>query len=495
MRRIGTLTLVLTLVSAQFVVMLDSSILNVALPSIAADLSLTPVGTAWVLNAYFLTFGGLLIISGRTADVFGRRRMFLIGTTVLIAGSLLGGLAMNEAMLIIARLVQGAGAAMLSPAAMSVILATFAGPARARGMSWWGAASTAGGAVGVTVGGLLTSAFGWQSVFFVTAAVAVAIGVAGWFLVPALEAGERRAFDATGAGLLTAAAVAVVFAVLSAPHSGIASFAVVGGAVAAVACLVGFVAAEQRSANPILPLSVLSDARVAGGIAVNLLGGGARVACFVLVALLLQQVLEYAPDIAGLAMLPTSLAGFAVSTLVLPRVLVKLGPQRVTLIGLVLLVIAHVLLATVDNGDSYLLQVLPALLVAATGVAFSFTPTTLVISEGIAAQNAGVSSGLASATAQIGGAIGIAVFGAFDAARRAAVLGAGGTQLAAAEAGLHAANLAAAGAAGAAALIAILMFPALGRRLLRRRPVEADAGADAIHRHRRGDAKRPRDVR
>jgi EmrB/QacA subfamily drug resistance transporter len=461
MRRTPTLPLVLTLVAAQFVVMLDSSILNVALPSIADDLALTPVGTAWVLNAYFLTFGGLLLISGRAADIVGRRRMFLLGAGVLVAGSLLGGFSTTDAMLIAARLVQGMGAAMLSPAAMSVILAGFTGPARVRAISGWGAASTVGGAAGVTIGGLLTATLGWQSVLFVTGGVAAAIGVAGWALLPAGKEAVRRPFDATGATLLTAAAVAVVFGVLSAPHSGLLSAEVVGAAVVAVLCLTGFGLVEKRAADPILPTRVLRDARVSGGIAVNLLGGGARVACFVLVALLLQQVLEYDPAIAGLAMLPTSLAGFAVSILILPRALNRLGPQLVAVIGLVLLVVAHLLLAAVDNGDSYLLRVLPALIVAATGVAFSFTPTTLVIAEGIAARNSGVSSGLASATAQIGGAIGIAVFGAVDAASRTAVLGAGGTALAAAEAGLHAANLAAAIAAAAAVVIAVLTFPAL----------------------------------
>ena len=478
MRNPPTLPLVLTLVAAQFVVMLDSSILNVALPSIAADLGLTPVGTAWVLNAYFLTFGGLLLISGRAADVFGRRRMFLIGTAVLVAGSLMGGFATTDALLIGARLVQGAGAAMLSPAAMSVILASFTGRARVRAMSGWGAASTVGGAAGVTVGGLLTATLGWQSVLFVTGAVAAVIGVAGWVLLPAGEKGARRTFDATGAALLTGAAVAVVFGVLSAPHSGLLSVEVIAAAAVAVLCLIGFGLGEQRAADPILPTRVLRDARVGGGVAVNLLGGGARVACFVLVALLLQQVLEYGPALAGLAMLPTSLAGFAVSILVLPRALNRLGPQRVAVIGLLLLVGAHLMLATVDNGDSYLLRVLPALVIAATGVAFSFTPTTLVIAEGIAARNSGVSSGLASATAQIGGAIGIAVFGALDAARRTAVLGAGGTTLAAAEAGLHAAFLGAASAAAAAALVALVAFPAVRSTITRRpRPVEADAGS------------------
>jgi EmrB/QacA subfamily drug resistance transporter len=453
--------LVLTLIAAQFAVMLDSSILNVALPSIATDLGLTPVGTAWVLNAYFLTFGGLLLISGRAADVFGRRRLFLLGAGVLVLGSLLGGFATNEAVLIGARLIQGAGAAMLSPAAMSVILARFTGPGRARAMSGWGAASTVGGAAGVTLGGILTAAFSWQSVLFVTGAVAAVVGVAGWMLLPVETATTRRQFDAAGATLLTGAAVAVVFGVLSAPHSGLVSIEVVGAAILAVACVIGFVVVERRAADPVLPTGVVRDTRVSGGIAVNLLGGAARIACFVLVALLLQQVLEYGPGLAGLAMLPTSVAGFLISVLVLPRALDRLGPQRVALIGLVLLVVAHLIFATVDNGDSYLLRVLPALVIAAAGVAFSFTPTTLVIAEGIAAQNSGVSSGLASATAQLGGAVGIAVFGALDAASRAAVLNTGGTSLAAADAGLQIANLAAAAAAGLAAVIALITFPAL----------------------------------
>jgi len=453
--------LVLTLIAAQFAVMLDSSILNVALPSIATDLGLTPVGTAWVLNAYFLTFGGLLLISGRAADVFGRRRLFLLGAGVLVLGSLLGGFATNEAVLIGARLIQGAGAAMLSPAAMSVILARFTGPARARAMSGWGAASTVGGAAGVTLGGILTAAFSWQSVLVVTGAVAAVVGVAGWMLLPVETATTRRQFDAAGATLLTGAAVAVVFGVLSAPHSGLISIEVVGAAILAVACVIGFVVVERRAADPVLPTGVVRDTRVSGGIAVNLLGGAARIACFVLVALLLQQVLEYGPGLAGLAMLPTSVAGFLISVLVLPRALDRLGPQRVALIGLVLLVVAHLIFATVDNGDSYLLRVLPALVIAAAGVAFSFTPTTLVIAEGIAAQNSGVSSGLASATAQLGGAVGIAVFGALDAASRAAVRDAGGTSLAAADAGLQIANLAAAAAAGLAAVIALITFPAL----------------------------------
>lgn len=346
-------SLVLTLVTAQFVVMLDSSIINVALPSIARDLGLAVVDTAWVLNAYFLTFGALLLISGRAADVFGRRRMFLAGTAVLLGGSLLGGVAPTSAVLMVARLVQGAGAAMLSPAAMSVVLDRFEGPARTRAMSAWGAASTVGGAAGVSVGGLLSATFGWQSVMFVTAAAAAVVGLAGRRLVPIDAKGMRRRFDATGAALLTTSAVAVVFAILQLPQSGFASLQVLGALVLAVVAVVVFVVVERGSVDPVLPIAALRDARVAGGMVVNLLGGATRIACFFLVALLLQQVLDYGPGTAGLAMLPTSLAGFAVSTLVLPRALDRLGPQRVVLIGLLLLVVAHLLLSGVGRGDVY----------------------------------------------------------------------------------------------------------------------------------------------
>ena len=176
-------------------------------------------------------------------------------------------------------------------------------------MSGWGAASTVGGAAGVTIGGLLTAALGWQGVLFVTGAVAAVVGAAGWALLPAGEDAARRPFDAAGATLLTGAAVAIVFGVLSTPHSGLVSPEAIGAAAVAVGCLMGFGLTERRAQDPILPARVLRDTRVSGGVAVNLLGGGARIACFVLVALLLQQVLEYGPGIAGLAMLPTSLAG------------------------------------------------------------------------------------------------------------------------------------------------------------------------------------------
>jgi MFS family permease len=459
--------LLVTLVAAQFLIMLDSSVLNVALPSIASELELTPIGTAWVLNAYFLTFGGLLLVAGRAADVFGRRRMVLAGSFVLVLGSFIGAFAGTEWLLIVARLVQGVGAAMLSSAAMSVILARTTGRTRTTAMSAWGAASAIGGATGVTAGGLLVSSVGWHGVLALAGAIAALVGGAASVTLKADRGQERRGFDAVGAALVTGVAIATVYAILTIPEIGWASPQVFIALAVAVLCAAAFVLVERHSADPILPLGLLCEARIVGGVIVNLAGGAARVGCFVLVALLLQQVLEFSPSAAGLAMLPTSLAGFGVSTLLLPKLLARVGAERVAFAGLLMLASAHTLLAGVGTGAEYGLRILPVLLLAATGVALSFTPTTLVIAEGIAGRNAGVGSGLASATAQLGGAIGIAIYGAVDAANRAVVLANGGSIRSAAAVGVESAQLTAAGFALLAAIVAAVTFPRLRMTLKR----------------------------
>ena len=459
--------LLVTLVAAQFLVMLDSSVLNITLPSIASDLELSAIGTAWVLNVYFLTFGGLLLVAGRAADVFGRRRMVLAGSFVLVLGSLVGAFAGTEWLLVVARLVQGAGAAILSSAAMSVILARTTGRTRTTAMSAWGAASAIGGATGVTAGGLLVSGVGWHGVLALAGAIAALVGGAAWVTLPADHGQERRRFDAFGAALVTGVAIATVYAILTIPESGWTSPQALVALAVAVLCAAAFVMVERHSADPILPLGLLREARVVGGVIVNLAGGAARIGCFVLVALLLQQVLAFSPSAAGLAMLPTSLAGFAVSSFLLPKLLARFGAERVAFAGLLLLAAAHALLAGVGTSAEYGLRILPVLVLAATGVALSFTPTTLVIAEGIAGRNAGVGSGLASASAQLGGAIGIAIYGAVDAANRAMVLANGGSTRSAAAVGIESAQLTAVGFALVAAIVAAITFPRLRMTLKR----------------------------
>lgn len=456
-RRTAALAL---LVSAQFVVMLDTSIVNVALPSIQRDLALTPAGVAWVVNAYVLAFGGLLLLAGRVADVVGRRRMLMIGSAVFTLGTLLAATATGEALLVAGRVVQGAGAAALSPAAMALLLVTFPGPARARAMAAWGAASTLGGASGVLVGGLLAGTVGWSWIFFATVPVTAAILVAAPRLLDGTRGSSvRPRFDAVGAAAATGAVLALVHAALAVADHGWTSPSVVAGAVVAAALLVVFVAAERRATDPLVPLDLFRSRVLSTGVALAVVGGGTRASTFVLIALYLQQALRMEPQAAGLAMVPTSLAGFVVSLAVLPRVLRRFGPERSMVAGLVVLAAGHLWLARTPSGGSFATDVLPGFMLVATGVALSFTPTTMVVASGVPAHRSGLASGLAGSATQVGAALGMA---AFTAIATAATRAADGTADVVSGNGFSAAFTAAA--------VVALVTAALGATLVRRRP-------------------------
>ncbi|MDC7120848.1 MFS transporter [Cellulomonas fimi] len=409
------------LVSAQFVVMLDTSIVNVALPSIQADLALTPAGVSWVVNAYVLAFGGLLLLAGRAADVLGRRRMFVTGSAVFTTGTVLAASATGEVVLVGARIVQGAGAAALSTAAMSLLLVMFPGASRARAMSVWGAASTAGGATGVLAGGLVSGTLGWSWVFYATVPVSVVGVLAARRLLDGARAELRRRFDAAGAATITGAVLVLVHTALRVPEDGL-SPVVIGFAAAAVALLALFAAIEHRTADPLVPLEALASRAASSGVVLALLGGAARASTFVLVALYLQQGLQLAPQAAGVAMVPTSLAGFVVSLGVLPKVLRAIGPERSMVVGLVVLAAGQLWLARTPVEARYVADVLPALLLVATGVALSFTPTTMVVAAALPEARAGLASGLSSSATQVGAALGMALFTAV------AVAAGGGTE-------------------------------------------------------------------
>jgi EmrB/QacA subfamily drug resistance transporter len=454
----------LVLIAAQFVVMLDTSIVNVALPSIQQDLGLTHAGLAWVVNSYFLAFGGFLLVAGRLADVVGRRRMLMVGAGLFTAATLLAGFAPNETVLLVARVLQGIGAATLSPAALSLLLVLFPGAERAKAMSAWGAASTLGGATGVLVGGIVTAWLGWPAIFFLTVPLTLGIALAAPVLFPTpdetaheIAHATKRRFDLLGATAVTGAALGLIFAALSVPGHGVLSVPVLGGLLWAIASLAGFVAIERRAADPILPLVLFRSRSVSVGVGVNVLGGAARASSFFLVALFLQQVLQFEPQVAGLAMVPTSLAGFAFSVLVLPRALRAWAPERVVLVGLLTLATGHLWLARSPLGATYWIDVLPALFLIAAGVALSFTPSTMVIASGVPAERAGLVSGLSNASSQIGAAIGIALLGALVAAGVAS--GAGQSAAGLAEGFRLAFGTAAVLAAVAAGLATLLHIP------------------------------------
>ena len=398
------------LVSAQFLVMLDASIVNVALPSIQADLGLGAAEATWIVNAYVVAFGGLLLLSGRLADLFGRRRMFTAGSGLFTVGTLVAAVAADQGLLLVGRVVQGVGAAALSPAAMSLLMLAFPGQARARAMSIWGAASTLGGATGVALGGLLAGSLGWRSVFLLTVPVSVAAVALARHVLPESALGPTRRFDWGGAASVTAAVVVLVHGAVFAADLGWTTPPVVGSLTVAAALVAIFVIVERRAADPLVPLPLFRSRTLSVGVALAVLGGAARASTFVLVALYLQQALAMAPQQAGLAMVPTSLTGFAVSLGVLPWMLRTLGPRRSLVTGLVVLAAGHLWLAHAPTGTGYLVAVLPGLLLVATGVALSFMPTTMVIASAVPEAHTGLGSGLAASASQVGAALGTATF-------------------------------------------------------------------------------------
>jgi EmrB/QacA subfamily drug resistance transporter len=398
------------LVSAQFLVMLDASIVNVALPSIQRELDFGPAAVTWVVNAYVLAFAGLLLLSGRAADLFGRRRIFVSGAAMFTAGTLLAAVALNQEMLILGRIVQGVGAAGLSPAAMSLLLATFPAAQRARAMGAWGAASTLGGATGVVAGGVLAGSVGWRAVFLVTVPVSLAAMALGRRVLAEDVAGVRRTFDWAGAAAVSGAVITLVHGAVDAVDHAWTSPRVGGLLAASLVLMTAFVVIERRATDPLVPLGLFRSGLLRRGTILALLGGASRASTFVLVALYFQQVLALSPGQAGVAMVPTSLAGFAVSLTVLPRLLGSIGPVRSLVLGLVVLAAGHLWLAYVPVESGYVVAVLPALILVATGVALSFTPTTMVLASAVPATHTGLASGLAGAAMQIGGALGTAGF-------------------------------------------------------------------------------------
>ena len=339
------------LVSAQFLVMLDTSIVNVALPSIQSELGFGPAAVTWVVNAYVLAFAGLLLLSGRAADLFGRRRVFVVGASLFTVGTLLAAVAVTKELLILGRVVQGIGAAGLSPAAMSLLLVTFPAAQRARAMGAWGAASTLGGATGVVSGGVLAGTVGWRAVFLVTVPVSLAaIALARRVLVEDAP-GVRRTVDWAGAAAVTGAVITLVHGAVDAVDHAWTSPRVVGLFAVSSVLMAAFIAIERRAADPLVPLELFRSRMLRTGTAVALLGGASRASTFVLVALYFQQVLAMSPEQAGFAMVPTSLTGFAVSLAVLPRVLGAIGPVRSMVLGLVVLAAGHLWLANAPTGS------------------------------------------------------------------------------------------------------------------------------------------------
>ncbi len=423
----------------QFMVVLDIAIVNVALPSIKDDLGFSQANLQWVISAYALVFGGFLLLGGRSADLLGRRRMFIAGLLVFMTASLLAGLAWSEASLIGARSLQGLGAAIISPAALSILMTTFAeGRERNIALGVWGAVGGFGAAAGVLLGGVFTDALSWEWIFFINVPVAaVAIAFAPVLLTESRDT-RTEGFDLLGAILVTAGLSTAVFAITKANDFGWASTKTIALFAAVAALLVGFFVRETHTKNPLMSFSIFRIKTVTGANVAGFILGTTLFSMFLMLTLYMQQVLGYSAMKTGVAYL--AVAGTSIFWAALASQLVtKIGVKPVLVTGMGLLTVGLVYFTQVSPDGSYLGDLLPGFLVIAVGMAFSFVSISIAALAGVQARDAGLASGLINTSQQIGGALGIAVLSAVAIANTTDAVNAGDSQTVALTSGFQAA--------------------------------------------------------
>lgn len=394
-----------------FMVVLDVAVVNVALPAMRADLGFSATGLQWVVNAYTLTYAGFLLLGGRTADLFGRRRMFLIALLLFTAASLVCGLAPTAGTLIAARAVQGLGAAILAPVTLTIVTMTFTQPReRAYALGWWGASLASGGAVGVLVGGILTDLLSWRWIFLINLPVGVLGLIAARALLTESRADTRnRSLDLGGAVTVTLGLTALVYGVVESNVNGWTSPWTLAPLSASVVLLAAFAFIELKVATaPIAPLRIFrSRALTAANVAMFCVGGS-MFAMWYFVSLYLQEVLGQSPLIAGLSFIPAALA-IIVASQVAGRLVARTGPRPLLVVAGVMISVALFWMSRLSADGSYLHDILGPILLVSVGLGLSFPPGTWAATAGVAPQEAGLASGLINSNRQIGGAVGLAV--------------------------------------------------------------------------------------
>jgi EmrB/QacA subfamily drug resistance transporter len=449
------------LAMTQFVIVIDAAIVNVALPSIGRALDFSRDDLSWVVNAYVLTFGGFLLLGGRLADLFGRRRMFMIGLAVFSLASLAGGFAQSEAWLITARAVQGLGAALVSPAALSILTTTFAeGAERNRALGIWGAVAGAGGAVGVLLGGILTSGLSWRWVLFVNVPIGIAAALLAPRLLPESRAeGDSRSFDLPGAVTVTAGLSLLVYAVVEAVNAGWGSTATLLRLGAAAVLLAAFLVIETRTSNPLMPFSIFRLRTLRGANIVGLLIGMALFSMFFFISLYLQDVLGFSAIQTGLSYLPLSV-GIILSAGVASQLTTRLGFKPTLIAGLLFVAAGLLWFSRVPApGGTFVADVLGPSMLAAIGLGLAFVSVTIAAMTGTEPHEAGLASGLINTSQQVGGALGLAILATVANSRTQSLL-AGGVHSAAVALtkGFESAFLVGAGFAIAGAILAAVLI-------------------------------------
>jgi EmrB/QacA subfamily drug resistance transporter len=430
------------LAAAQFVVVLDASIVNVALPSIGDALDFSQENLPWVVNAYVLTFGGFLLLGGRTADLLGRRRVFMAGLMLVAVASLAAGFAATEGQLIVARAAQGLGAAIISPAALSIVTTIFRdGAERNKALGVWGAVAGAGGAAGVLLGGILTDGLGWEWVLWVNVPVSlIAFALAPRLIAESRASEEDRVFDVAGAVTVTAALSLLVYAVVDANDAGWGSSKTLGLIGLALVLLAAFVAIELRARKPLVPFSIFRIRTLTGANVVGVLVGASLFSMFFFISLYMQQVLGYSAIHAGLSYLPLALTIMA-SAGIASGLVTKVGYKPVLAVGLLFIVAGLAWFSRISVGGSFTSDILGPSLLAAAGLGFSFVTTTIAAVSGVEESQSGLASGLINTSQQVGGALGLAVLSSIATSRTADVFASGSNEGAALTEGFQAAFL------------------------------------------------------
>jgi EmrB/QacA subfamily drug resistance transporter len=457
---------------AQFMVILDATIVNVALPSIKGDLNLSEGSLQWIVNAYTLVFGGFLLLGGRAGDLLGRKRLFLVGLVVFTAASFLDGLASSEGFLIAARSLQGLGAALISPAALSIIATTFEeGKERAKALGVWAAIAIGGSAVGLVLGGFLTQYFSWPWIFFVNVPVGIVAFVLSLRIIPeSRDEQAHRSYDLAGAVTVTGGLMSLVYAIVDAQSAGWGSSKTLGFFALAIGLLTAFVFIELRAKAPLVRLSILKTRSLMTANLVMLLAMSGMFAMFFFNTLYIQNVLGYGPLKAGLAFLPFT-GGIMVSAGLASQFAPKIGVRIVAGIGMVLATAGLLLLTQLPVHGSYAANVLPSIIVSSLGMGAIFMPLTLIATTGLEDADQGLASGLFNTSQQVGGALGLAVLSTLAASKTK------GTGLASTVTGFHWAF-----GLGAAVMVAALalMIVLLRKRHVARIEAQAASGEPAI---------------
>ena len=444
--------------AAQLMIVVDGTVVNVALPAIQDSLNFSEAGLSWVVNAYLLTFGGFLLLGGRAGDIFGRRMVFAFGLALFTLASLLCGLAGSQVVLVAARALQGIGGAIIAPAALSIIITTFKDPeSRARAMGVWAFVVSGGASIGVLLGGVLTQAMGWPWIFFVNLPVGLgALALCRPLLAPDPKPEGRGGFDLPGAFLVTLSIVAAVYAIVGAATNPPLVSALLLGLSAGL--MVAFAFVERRTASPLVPPGVFARSRnLTVSNAVMALAVVGMVGWFFFSALYLQRVLGYDSLATGLAYLPATLALGAVSQGPAAWAVGRFGIKPTIVGGLGLMALGLLLFARTPVDGSFLVDVLPGMLVLGVGASFAFMAIILASTTGVPPHEAGLASGLVNTSQQMGGALGLAALAAAAAAYTASIAGSRPT-LAALNSGYHAAFLLGAGGLILGALIAATLL-------------------------------------